>query len=337
MSFIFKGRAKTPTELCKSTKESLAELEVKGTSEDELGKIKEKISGNLKAMKLMLYGDQEAEPKPENIDKLCVDIIEEDLIPVVLKYMKVFDFEAKKDATSVINFLLRRGDQNSAVTYVQERPLVLEELMNGYDDAEVALNSGLILRECVRHESLCAMVLNGKDFYKFFEFVQKSSFDVASDAFLTLKNILTKHKNLVADFLQAHYDEFFQKYADLIQSKNYVTMRQSLKLLGEILLDRKNFNIMIKYINDPENLKVLMVLLRHKSKNIQFEAFHIFKVFVANPEKPKPILDILVRNKAKLIEFLQNFQKDKEEDEQFADEKNILLATLAKLDDPPAS
>jgi calcium binding protein 39 len=266
-----------------------------------------------------------------------VDILQEDLIPILLKHLKEFDFEAKKDTTSVINFLLRRGDQNSAVTYVAERPLILHQLIEGYDDVEVALNAGLILRECVRHESLCAMVLNGKDFYKFFEFVQKASFDVASDAFLTLKNILTKHKGLVSEFLMTNYDEFFLKYGDLIQSKNYVTMRQSLKLLGEMLLDRKNFNIMIKYINDPENLKVLMVLLRHKSKNIQFEAFHIFKVFVANPEKPKAILDILVRNKAKLIEFLQNFQKDKEEDEQFADEKNILLATLAKLEDPPAS
>lgn len=31
-------------------------------------------------------------------------------------------------------------------------------------------------------------------------------------------------------------------------SENYVTRRQSLKLLGEILLDRANFDIMMKYI-----------------------------------------------------------------------------------------
>jgi len=334
MSFIFKARNKSPTELTKSTKQSIAALEEKIGSEEELAKHKERISGNLKAMKLMLYGDQEMEPKPENIDRLCIDVLDEDLIPMLLKHMKDFDFEAKKDATSVINFLLRRGEQNTAVTYVAERPDILKILVEGYNDVDIALNFGLILRECVRHESLCGMVLNSDYFYNFFEYVQNSSFDVASDAFLSLKNILTKHKNLVADFLQTNYEMFFDKYAALIQSKNYVTMRQSLKLLGEILLDRKNFNVMIRYINDSENLKVLMVLLRHKSKNIQFEAFHIFKVFVANPEKPKPVLDILVRNKSKLIEFLQNFQKDKDGDEQFTDEKNILLATLARLEAP---
>jgi calcium binding protein 39 len=55
----------------------------------------------------------------------------------------------------------------------------------------------------------------------------------------------------------------------------------------------------------------MMNLLRDKSKNIQFEAFHVFKVFVANPDKPPAILDILVKNKSRLIPFLQDFQTDK--------------------------
>lgn len=67
-------------------------------------------------------------------------------------------------------------------------------------------------------------------------------------------------------------------YAGLVQSTNYVTKRQSLKLLGEILLDRTNFNVMTRYIASEDNLKMMMNLLRDKSKNIQFEAFHVFKV-----------------------------------------------------------
>ena len=37
-------------------------------------------------------------------------------------------------------------------------------------------------------------------------------------------------------------------YTTLLLSTNYVTKRQSLKLLGEILLDRANFNVMTRYI-----------------------------------------------------------------------------------------
>ena len=72
--------------------------------------------------------------------------------------------------------------------------------------------------------------------------------------------------------------QFFSSFITLILSNNYVTKRQSLKLLGEILLDRANFNVMTRYIASETNLKMMMNLLRDKSKNIQFEAFHVFKV-----------------------------------------------------------
>ena len=51
-----------------------------------------------------------------------------------------------------------------------------------------------------------------------------------------------------------------------------------LQLLGELLLDRHNFTVMTRYISNPENLKVMMMMLKDKSRNIQFEAFHVFKV-----------------------------------------------------------
>lgn len=60
------------------------------------------------------------------------------------------------------------------------------------------------------------------------------------------------------------------------------------------------------------NLKMMMNLLRDKSRNIQFEAFHVFKVFVANPKKPPQIEAILKRNKEKLLAFLKGFHNDKE-------------------------
>jgi len=73
-----------------------------------------------------------------------------------------------------------------------------------------------------------------------------------------------------------------------------------------------------------------MNLLRDKSKNIQFEAFHVFKVFVANPKKPPQIETILRRNRDKLLNFLRSFHNDRE-DEQFTDEKSFLIAQIEGL------
>ena len=56
-----------------------------------------------------------------------------------------------------------------------------------------------------------------------------------------------------------------------------------------------------------------------------------FQVFVANPNKPKPILDILLRNKEKLVEFLTKFHTERSDDEQFNDEKAYLIKQIKEL------
>lgn len=58
------------------------------------------------------------------------------------------------------------------------------------------------------------------------------------------------------------------------------------------------------------------------------------QVFVANPNKTQPILDILLKNQAKLIEFLSKFQNDRTEDEQFNDEKTYLVKQIRDLKRP---
>ncbi|KAI1730567.1 mo25-like domain-containing protein [Ditylenchus destructor] len=88
---------------------------------------------------------------------------------------------------------------------------------------------------------------------------------------------------------------------------------------------------MTRYISNRENLKLMMDMLREKSRNIQFEAFHVFKVFVANPNKPKPIAEILLRNRERLVEFLTNFHTERTDDEQFNDEKAYLIKQIQEM------
>nr|CAD2196170.1 unnamed protein product [Meloidogyne enterolobii] len=88
---------------------------------------------------------------------------------------------------------------------------------------------------------------------------------------------------------------------------------------------------MTRYISNPDNLKLMMNMLKEKSKNIQFEAFHVFKVFVANPNKPKPITEILLRNRDRLAEFLSEFHSDRTDDEQFNDEKAYLIKQIRQM------
>lgn len=88
---------------------------------------------------------------------------------------------------------------------------------------------------------------------------------------------------------------------------------------------------MTKYIANADNLKLMMNLLRDESRSIQFEAFHVFKVFVANPNKTKVISDILLKNQEKLVSFLSKFHNDRADDEQFNEEKAFLIKQVQAL------
>lgn len=99
-----------------------------------------------------------------------------------------------------------------------------------YEVPDISLNCGVILRECIRHDALAKIILHSEAYYNFYDYVELSTFDVASDAFTTFKELMTKHKQLVADFLEANYTQVIAKYTGLLNSNNYVTKRQSLKV-----------------------------------------------------------------------------------------------------------
>jgi len=330
---------KSPQEITKSLIESLGILQADVTGKKS-DKAVEDITKQLQACKNILYGSGDAEPQTELVAQLAQAYYDHNMFKMLVKNLAKLDFEAKKEVVQIFGILLRRqiGARFPTVDYFQkdQKKEILFILLKGYEQPEVALNCGMILRECLRYEPLARIVINAEEFFDLFNYVELSTFDVASDAFSTFKELLTRHKLLSSQFLGEHYDTVFTKYRVLLDSENYVTKRQSLKLLGELLLDAHNFVIMTKYISNQDNLKLMMNLLRDKSRNIQFEAFHVFKVFVANPNKTQPILDILVRNKDRLVEFLLNFHTDRTEDEQFNDEKTYLIKQIKELQAPPA-
>jgi len=333
---LFGKGTKSPAEVVRILKEGIMVLQ-RGGDPKKQEKAMEDVSKQFSYITSIMGGNENEQQSDILLAQLSQEMYNSGLLLALLRNLHKIDFEGKKDAAQIFNNILRRqiGTRTPTVEYIITTPEILFTLCKGYEHQEIALNCGTMLRECVRFEALAKIVLHSPNFFDFFKYVEVSTFDIASDAFATFKELLTRHKMLAADFLEANYDQVFKEYEKLLNSDNYVTRRQSLKLLGELLLDRHNFSVMTKNISNPDNLKLMMNMLKEKSRNIQFEAFHVFKVFVANPNKPKPILDILLRNQDKLIEFLSKFHTDRSEDEQFNDEKAYLIKQIKELKPVP--
>lgn len=69
-------------------------------------------------------------------------------------------------------------------------------------------------------------------------------------------------------------------------------------LLLEFVLMLKLLQVMTRYISNPDNLKLMMNMLKEKSRNIQFEAFHVFKVW---QYKLKFLVYVLILNFFELL------------------------------------
>ncbi|CAK9180883.1 unnamed protein product [Ilex paraguariensis] len=334
-SFFKPSRPKTPQELVKAIKDSLIALDTKTVAEVKaLEKALEEVEKNLVTMKLMLSGDGEAEPNVDQISQLTLEICKEDVIALFIHKLPILGWEARKNLVHCWSIMLRQmvGSSCCCVQYMENHLELLDFLVVCYDNKDIALNCGNMLRECFKIPSLVKYILESPSFLLFFKFVELPNFDVASDAFSTFKDLLTKHASAVSDFLTAHYNEFFEQYEKLLTSANYVTRRQSLKLLSEFLLEPPNSHIMRRYIVEVRHLRIMMTLLKDSSKNIQISAFHIFKVFVANPNKPREIKVILAKNHERLLALLHNLSVGKgAEDDQFEEEKELIIKEIERV------
>ncbi|XP_034201029.1 calcium-binding protein 39 isoform X2 [Prunus dulcis] len=312
-SFFKPSRPKTPQEVAKAINDSLMALDTQTVVEVRaLEKALEEVEKNFGTMKCMVSGDGETEPNMDQVSQLALEICKEGVLDLLIHKLPILGWEARKDLVHCWSILLKQKVDSTycCAEYIENHLELLDFLVVCYDNKEIALNCGNMLRDCIRFPTLAKYVLESASFVLFFKFVELPNFDVASDAFSTFKDLLTKHGTVVSEFLTAHYDE----------------------LLSEFLLETPNSHIMKRYILEVRYLKVMMTLLKDSSKNIQISAFHIFKIFVANPNKPREVKVILAKNHEKLTELLENLSAGKgDEDEQFEEEKELIIAEIERV------
>ncbi|KAL2932253.1 hypothetical protein RDABS01_037679 [Bienertia sinuspersici] len=334
MKGLFKSKPRTPAEIVRLTRDLLVQFDMGGIRESKREEKMADLSKHIRDLKCILYGNSEAEPVAEACTQLTQEFFKENTLRLLINCLPKLNLEARKDATQIVANLQRQQVQSRLIAsdYLENNKDLMDVLMTGYENTDLALHYGSMLRECIRHQVVAKYVLESDHLKKFFEFIQLPNFDIAADAAATFKELLTRHKSTVAEFLSKNYDWFFAEYnSKLLESSNYITRRQAVKLLGDMLLDRSNSPTMTKYVSSRDNLRILMNLMRESSKTIQIEAFHVFKLFAANQNKPADIVNILVANKSKLLRLLGDLKTDKE-DEQFDADKAQVMQEIASLE-----
>ncbi|KAI9382678.1 hypothetical protein POPTR_014G162100v4 [Populus trichocarpa] len=322
MKGLFKPKPRTPMELVLQTRDLLIFLDQNTETRERKREEKmSELSKQILEMRIVLFGNGQAEPNPDACAHLAREFFKHDTFRLLVVCLPKLDLGRQ-----------RVGGRLIASEYLENNLDLMDVLLPGYEDGDIALTYGAISRECIRHQIVARYVLGSEYMKKFFTYIQIPNFDIASDAQSTFKELLTRHRSTVAEFLSANYDWFFQGYnSQLLQSPSYITRRHAVKLLGDMLLDRSNSAVMVRYVSSLENMRILMNLFRDSNKTIQLDTFHVFKLFVANQKKPPEIISVLVTNRSKLLRFLGDFSIDRE-DEQFEADKAQVIKEIATLE-----
>ncbi|KAM2956911.1 hypothetical protein FF2_023984 [Malus domestica] len=300
----------------------------------------EELTKAILEIRTVVYGDDDSEPNKDSCAQLTQEFFREDTFRLLIVCLSKLNLGDRQNATHVIANLQRQKVQSRiiALEYLENNIDIMDILIKGYEDnSDIALSYGAITRECIRHQNIARYVLESDHVKEFFYYIQTPNFDIASDATATFKELMTRHKSTVAEFLSKNYEWFFHEYnSQLLESPNYITKRQAIKLLEDMLLDRTNSDVMVRYVCSLHNMIILMNLLRDPKKTIKLETFQVFKLFVANQNKPPEIVNVLVKNRTKLIRFLNDFTIEKE-DEQFEANKAQVINEISVLKLKPSN
>ncbi|KAG2301763.1 hypothetical protein Bca52824_030414 [Brassica carinata] len=340
MKGLFKSKPRTPADIVRQTRDlllyadgskSLPDLR-ESTREEKMAE----LSRSVRDMKSILYGNSKAEPVADARSQLTHEFLREDTLRLLISCLPKLNLETRKDATQLVANLQRQQVNSRLIAsdYLEANLDLMDVLMEGFENTDLALHYGAMFRECIRHQIVAKYVLESEQHVKkFFHYIQLPDLDIAADAAATFKELLTRHKSTVAEFLTKNEDWFFADYnTKLLESSNYRTRRQATKLLGDILLDRSNSAVMTRYVSSRDNLRILMNLLRESSKSIQIEAFHVFKLFAGNQNKPADIINSLVANRSKLLRLLGDL-KPYREDKRFEADKSQVLREIEALEE----
>eukprot|EP01084_Bolivina_argentea_P298434 514263_1 len=326
-----------------------------------------KLTKDIATMHFICYGNADRNPNIANATKLISKLLDSDtnLLSILVQNIHFLEFEAKKQCADILNYTIRRASRNQSHAYIQQQtdqsghnPIIMV-LLNQFDQ-----NMHSTLYEIVKRPELTNMLLNrikirrknGEkhdaihkngisklmharerndcDFVdELFVMAQNERFTVSSNAYLALYHLLIHgNKRHIAPYVCAHYETIFKRINALIQSPQFVIQKQFLLLLRHLLLNIGNRKVMMNYISSKENLAVIMSLMKkHQTSSISLDAFHVFKIFIVNPNKTKRVNITLWKNKKRLIEFLRGFHDDKaREDDQFKSDRSITINCVAE-------
>ena len=145
---------------------------------------------------------------------------------------------------TVFSILVSNDYGKFATVYMMsaEGAQILKLILDGYGNSQIALNCGIMIRECIKQRCIHEYLLDNSDLIEplFTVYAHSPTFEISSDAFSTIQTLMRRNKQLVSKKMNANgplYGRVFGWFNNMINSKEYVTRRMALQVGVEVECD----------------------------------------------------------------------------------------------------
>ena len=251
-------------------------------------------------------------------------------IELLIKLMPILDQQMNNLISTFLQISEKEFPDSSFTLpkYLLSHSSALSTLFSYIDDPKLFSVANIILRECIKEESFLTYLYEKKYVSSFLRFLNGENFELLTSAFKTYEVLLMSKPEVSAHYISEDYDIYALEMKALLASHNYITRMIILPLLSNFLTQEPCRSLLMNFVNDPENLCLIIVLLGSKSKKIKLSAYYLFKLFVINPRRSPAIKSILHNNKEKLTNIIKKLRFP-DDDEDLNDERDVVIQNIA--------
>lgn len=120
--------------------------------------------------------------------------------------------------------------------------------------------------------------------------------------------VSSTHQDIVSKFIGENYEEVIKVINKLVDHELVIHQVTGLKILQEIINRCGSIKVFSeKYLQDFENLKMIMTKLLDEDKDVKEGAFQILLIYLFTPQdmKSDAVNETLIKNNGKLIETIE--------------------------------
>jgi hypothetical protein len=253
------------------------------------------------------------------------------IIEFVLVNITVFSLEMAKELFLIFFLCL---DHVLVSYFVENSENLAKLLITPVSSLNLDLLCGQFFRDLIQNPEIFKAFLTVEVFNGLIEGACNQMFEIQSDALVSIRALLTQEESY--EFVNKNSFDVLKGLYKCCDVNYYVT-RSSLNLLYILLCDRMNQVFIYHFIENIENLKYAMNLMKEDTHiEIKTEAFFIFcqvsRVVFGRIDKEKlAAFKIIKRNKNHLLKYLGKFQLYREDD-LFQSEKSNIIQILESIE-----